>query len=45
MIIFLAFTFLAIFSAGEILTLQVQHFALYPLVGSDADSTSLDRSS
>jgi len=33
MIVFLAFTFLAIFSAGAILTLQVQHFALYPLVG------------
>jgi hypothetical protein len=33
MIIFLSFTFLAIFSAGAMLTLQVQHFALYPLVG------------
>jgi hypothetical protein len=33
MIIFLTYTFLAIFSAGAMLTLQVQHFALYPLVG------------
>jgi len=32
-IIFLTYTFLAIFSAGAMLTLQVQHFALYPLVG------------
>jgi len=28
MIIFLTYTFLAIFSAGAMLTLQVQHFAL-----------------
>ena len=33
MIIFLTYTFLAIFSAGAMLTLQVQHFALYRLVG------------
>jgi hypothetical protein len=32
MIIFLTYTFLAIFSTGAMLTLQVQHFALYPLV-------------
>jgi len=32
MIIFLTYTFLSIFSAGAILTLQMQHFALYPLV-------------
>jgi hypothetical protein len=35
MMIFLTYTFLAIFSAGAMLTLQVQHFALYPLVGRD----------
>jgi len=33
LIIFLTYTFLAVFSAGAMLTLQVQHFALYPLVG------------
>ena len=32
---FLTYTFLAIFSAGAMLTLQVQHFALYPPVDRD----------
>jgi hypothetical protein len=38
MIIFLTFAFLAIFSAGAMLTLQLQHFALYPLVGREGFS-------
>src|SRR5215472_5977589 len=33
LISFLIYAFLAMFSAGVMLTLQVQHFALYPLVG------------
>jgi hypothetical protein len=36
LIIFLTYTFLAVFSAGAMLTLPVQHFALYPLVGREA---------
>ena len=36
MSIFLTYTFLSTFSAGAMLTLQMQHFALYPLVGREA---------
>ena len=35
MIVFWAYAYLSIFSAGIILVLQIQHFALYPLVGKD----------
>lgn len=35
MIVFWAYTYLAIFCAGIMLVLQLQHFALYPLAGKE----------
>ena len=35
-ILFLLFVFLAIYAAGMMTTLQLQHFALYPRVGKEA---------
>ena len=35
LLVFAAFVFLAAFNAGAMTTLQIQHYAIYPLVGRD----------
>lgn len=35
LLVFAAFVFLAVFNAGAMTTLQIQHYAIYPLVGRD----------
>jgi hypothetical protein len=35
LLVFTAFVFLAAFNAGAMTTLQIQHYAIYPLVGRD----------